>query len=363
MQSVRDSRPGKRSAIILTVVLPVIGAAVGAATHSTSDFRYQAEAVMVADANVLGIAEPSHDETSGRILAEAVELPPVVAAARTTADSERSIEEIVEHTHVEWSRGGGLARVVVEETSEERALALANAIAFQAMDFLRRVAATQGDRPLVLGDFEETTSDWVGSESIFNTPPQRVERTLDEARYGSASLKVECPATPACGPTVRLYNRFEEGMTYTAEGYAKSTIRVPVTMVIGSSPKDVVTGPVRHLGLGWTRLQVTWTPSSNRSFAELGFQTVRGRRPASFYIDGVSLAPPRASPSSSGRAFEKAQKAVVVPARPTQNLDESGATVVWALRGAVLGFAVALAAIGLGLAAHRREHSKQNPDA
>jgi capsular polysaccharide biosynthesis protein len=98
--------------------------------------------VLVAGAKDFGIAGHSRRADSGRILVQAIELSPVVAAARATVDSDRSVEEIVEHTRVEPTSASGFVRIAVTETSEQRAVALANAIAVQAMDLLRRVAAT-----------------------------------------------------------------------------------------------------------------------------------------------------------------------------------------------------------------------------
>lgn len=359
-------RPGRKSAIAALIALPALGAVIAAATHSSSGYRFKAQATVVADATARGIPARARQLERAQVMAEAAALPQVIAAARITTAQNRSVEEIADHVSASVRPGSAIVRITVEEASEARAVALANSIAAQTLAFIERLATTGVDGRTVVGDFEAGPGEWGVRQSVFNTPARIVGQDTSEARFGQASLRAECPATPACGPVLRLYGRFEQGVTYSVAGFARSDRLARVGMLLGATGEDYATGDYRTLQPGWKPLAASWTPQADHSVVEIGFQTATARTTA-YNIDGVTLFDPLASPSgeplresrsSARRALERAEYAAVAGARPTGQVDESSRTAAWALGGALGGLAVALAAITLGRASRRR---RQHP--
>jgi hypothetical protein len=349
--------------------MPILGAGIGAATHAQSDVTYTAEGVIAVNSDTTGIRATQRQLRRARFIASVIELPQVAAGARTMSGSDSSVESIIDRIEVGFVRGSGIVRVEVEDSSEQRAVALANALAVQAMSLARRIVTIRVSGTAVLGDFEETTSEWGIAQSIFTTPPSMDSQTTDAARFGTGSLRVDCPATPACGPILRVYNNFRRDVTYTAEGWARSPAGTTVSMVFGSTPKSFSNSKQRELTPRWKRLVVSWTPATDQSSADVGFQAASRR--STYFIDGVSLFDPVSAPqrelpvglsrSGEGRAFELGRYASLSPARPIGKRDSRMTTVTWALGGALTGLLVALVAVGLGQAARRRQTAEQQP--
>lgn len=351
--------PSRRLTITVVVALPIAGAAIGAGTHAQPVSRYGAAAAIVVDLNSGGTTEAAAQLRRAELVARAAGLPEVLAAARTMVASRRSNDEIAERVGVDFVPGSSLVRIKAREDSEPQALALANAVALQAFSFARRIGLTRAGST-VLGDFEDPVSEWGATQSLFNTPPRALRHVTRGAKFGSGSLRIECPATPACGPVVQVSQHFRRRVTYVATGWAKTPNAADVSMVLGDSPRDVNTGTPRRLGPGWRRLTVSWTPTGDSTSAELGFRT-SSTDAAVFEIDGVRLLDPaglsaealEVSRSSDARAFADARFATVSPARTTGSSESRGLTVRWAIIGALAGLAIVLPALGSGAAARR----------
>jgi hypothetical protein len=355
-----SGRPSRRLWVVAAVTLPILAAAVAGATHAQPTLRYTAAATIVVEGDRGGIAGAARQERRARLVKAVVELPEVLAAARTMVASDRSVGELADQTEVRSVPGEGLIRLSVHEKSEREALSIANAIAVQALYFARRVSTSQGGTTVV-GDFEEPLSEWGATPSRFNIPPRLVGGGAEGARVGSRTLRVVCPPTPPCGPVVKLYQHFRRGVTYIAEGWARSAGRVRLEMVFGASPRDVSTGPQRRLVGGWQRLAVRWTPAANRSSAELGVRTTSPGG-AVYEIDGVRLFDPvgvstrglqGSPPLSIPTSFENTRFATVSSALPTGKIESHMDTLKWTVGGALAGLALVVAAFGCGAAASR----------
>jgi hypothetical protein len=342
---------GRTSAVAALVILPAVGASVAASAHRSPDFGVGAQAVIAVDPDARAVAEPQ----GSQLLSEAVDLRQVASAASVRATSDRSIDEILDHTDVTSVPGSTIVRIDVEEESQTRALALANAIALSAADFLRQLIGTGVNQAEVVGNFEEPTSDWGTAPSVFSTPASRLAHANGTAKAGSASLSVDCPPAPACGPTVRVYSHFVDGETYIAEGYFRSQQRVPMTLVFGANPDDLTNSAVERGDDGWVRLRAEWTPLHPHDVAEVGFQTAWGARAADYFVDAVTIRGPGTSEAAARKALGGSDVASVSAARPTGSTGESGTTVRWALAGALGGLAVAGLAVAMGNAAQRRQ--------
>lgn len=357
-------RVSRRAIIVAMIALPLLGAAIGAGTHAQPAVRYVGEATIF----VQGQAGRGTSKRLGRLVARGAELPEVLTAARKMMASPLSTQELAERSDGVFLPEVALVRIRARDQDRNRALSTANAIGIQALNYARRVASSRGGATVV-GDFEEPQTEWGATQSLFNTAPRRLER-VPSGMFGSASLRASCPGTPTCGPTVRLSQYFERGVTYLAEGWARADGRASVEMVLGGASDDVSTGTPTALGQGWRKLTVAWAPAADRTSAELGFRMSSSDR-AAFQIDGVRLLGtvsesargfPASRPAARRLAFEDARFATLSPARPARAAGGRNRTLGWALIGSLGGAGVALVALACGAAARRVEHRRRSAD-
>lgn len=352
-------------AIAALCLAPVAGAAAGAASHPV---RFTAEAIVVADSsstlqgtgNLLSLPAPPQER-----LQRFSEVLLLRQVARAVQESTRIEGDLRDRMTLEGSPARGLLRIVVRDESPDPAKTLADAFGQQSLNFINSLEALNG-ADLPIGDFETTALDnWGAITPRFSLPPNRLSRSTSAARFNSASLEVECPASAGCGPTVRLYYPFSAAVPYTAQGWAKTRDRrTPVAMVLGATSDDLGGGTPLRLRRSWRRFTVTWTPKEDHDFAELTFQTAADRA-TTFNVDGVSLANPSGASAGDGAGlsrasetllFERGPYVTISAARNTGALEEK--TAVWALIGGGLGFLVALAGVGLGAVAARRREQR-----
>lgn len=353
--------------IVLAILLPCVGAAVGVGLHPKPEFRFAAESGISVrrGPGVAGTLSP-YQLVVARYASEVVTLPQVIGGARTAALSSRSVSDITRDTTVVVNPVLGSVQIRVREVSEASALALANALAEGALSFVRANFFGSRDGTRALGDFEDPgLQGWGTVRSAFNQPPLELRSVQGSARFGSGKLRVTCPPAPGCGPSLRVYGAFRKGTTYTAEAWHRSTTnRIRVGLVLGVSSGDLGVGEARRLAPTWRRVVASWTPKADAASAELALQTRSANR-AILEIDGVSVFDPNVfetrtaprprgveSPGDAASAFRLARLAAFVPAAPV--IDDRDDSLPWALKGAVAGLLVALGAIGLARSARRR---------
>lgn len=345
--------------IALMILLPCVGAAIGAALHPSSGLRYGGEAAIAL----------TPDADSGQLSrhAGAVKLSQVISGARAAAHSTRSVSNIADHTTVVVEPRLRLVLVRVRAEDPAKALALANALADGAMSFIRSTLVSSPDGSRTLGDFEDaSTEQWGVVRSAFNHRPLKLRPVQGSAHRGSGKLRVTCPRGPSCGPSVRVYGSFREGATYSVQGWVRSLVtRVRVSLVLGVSSTDLGVSRARGLSPGWRRLKAFWTPKADAAWTEVAFQTQTTPRGASFDIDRVSLFDPlavgmqqvagRRAAATSGRGSRPSQEAPsasIVPAVPVVQNREN--PMLAALVGGLGGLVMATAAVGLAQLARRR---------
>ena len=344
---------GRTSAGLVLVVGTVAGAAVGAGLHPAPKFRYTAEAVI-----------DSHgarsDYAARKRLARLVEtfdLGQVTQAVRETTNLTGDIRNRVT---VSANSATDLVRVKARERSPTAAVALANAYATQAVNFVKVLDSVRGER-LPLGDFESGLDGW-SAVSRFAAPPTSLRVVHNTARFSSSALRVTCAPQAGCGPSLHIYYPFEARTIYEAAGWARaSTGRPRTTMVFGANPSDYTAIVPIRLRKSWTRYRVRWNPRHDHPVAELTFQTA-AKRPAQFYVDGVSMsvgvsnvARRSDGGANEARVFTNRLSADISPASPGRTIRSR--TARWAVIGAVVGLAAALWTVGIGWSATRRRQN------
>lgn len=340
----------REACIASAIVLSCIGAAIAALAAPAQGLRYGAEAAIAVERD----SPPARADH----YAAAATLPQVIAGARVAAGSSLAASHIAERTVVGVKPALGLVLVRVQETSQARALALANGLAEQALLFVKANVAGPHDGVRELGDFESGGSQGWTHASAFHSRPLNLQPMQGGARFGAGKLRIACAAKSACGPALRVYGSFHERATYLAEGWVRSTAgRSRVTLLVGL-PGSVGISPGDRFSAGWRRLRAIWTPKADSSSAEVAVQ-VTSPRPVTFDLDGVRLfdslvdtedvtggrrgrpGPVSARPSGS-----------LVPAVPLEVDRKSPAGP--GLLGAGAGLVVALTAIGFAQLARRR---------
>ena len=347
----RGWRPGRRAALIVVLTAPVAGAAIFAGLYPPPEFRYRAEAsVLAGDGKV---ARESLERLAGTL-----ELPQILRATATAVGAPQPIApgrvSVREHDEA------GIMRVEVRDRTREAALRSAESLLAHAISFVETGSALRDGAVAPIADFEDAT-DGLITTSPFTSPPARTIRTSRTARYGEKSLRVTCRRRPACGVALRVPFPFREGSTYLAQAWARSasprTPRRPVSLVIGAKPSDLAVGRAQALPRGWRSYQVEWSPRRSSSHANIALQT-EGRGATTYYLDGVSLRLSRARRVKDDRAFRVARDRLLpLPARAAGEVVPNAAP--WALRGAGLGLAAGAAAVAAGAAAARRRDRQQ----
>jgi hypothetical protein len=304
-------------------------------------------------------------------MADVVKLPSVVAGARASLATGPTVPEIIRETKVALVPGRDAIRIKTRELNAGGSTSLANALGRETVNFARATVPDPGRGASVVGNFDGDDDGWTGSSS-FSTPPlnsspfsTRPLKTTPVGAQGRGSrgfLRVVCPATASCGPALNLRTGFSRGRTYRATAWARSPGRAQVSMVLGSSGRDVAVGRYRDLRSQWRPLSVTWIPRIAASSAELTFQTTTARS-QSYDVDDVLFRetaaglrrPQLAGGASRSGAARLIGSATVLTGRYIGTTADGWTTFAWAALGAVVGLATAAGAVGLGLAARRRQ--------
>jgi hypothetical protein len=334
-------------AFAVAILMACIGAAVGAASRPGSRYRFAAEA---------GIAvRPASGAAGLRRYAAAVALPQVVSGAHAATRSPHSDATIQDNTSVAVVAAVRMVLIRVRDSSNTAAVALANALAERAQEFVRTNLEGTRDGVRHVGDFERGDRDeWGLVRSAFNARPLQMRSSQDAARFGSGSLQVTCGGKRACGPSRRFYGSFHQGVEYSATAWVRSqSARSPVVLALGASGADVGVGRSRTLSTSWQRLVARWSPYADAGSAEVAVQSF-GRHQVSFAVDGVNLTDPFAA-AAGDEARPPSQLPApprLVAAVPVENPRGMPATA--ALLGAAAGLAAALGALALALLAQRR---------
>lgn len=314
--------------------------------HPQSIYRYKAEALIL-------VESPATSERQAALarleaLRREIFLAHVAEAARRQSGAEGNLRDRL--TLEDGPQDG--VRIIVRDRSETGAVALANAFAAQALNF----PAVETSDSVSLGDFETGTEQWGATRSVFSLPPAEMRVVSETPKEGASSLRVVCSGDPGCGVSLLVTRSFRTGITYTASAWLRSkSATAAIGLVLGANSEDFATGGGR-LRSAWTQYSVEWTPTRNVTGAELSIQ-IDAQRPATFDVDNVVLGEQRAARESRSRLGRRArgeQALAVVPAVPSGTT--GGATVTWTLIGGGLGLLVAIAAVGFGLLARRRQH-------
>jgi hypothetical protein len=332
-------------ALFAVVVAVLIGAGLGAAFHPQSDYRYEAEALVLVDSTSASDTQAALARLQA--LRTEIFLPHVAEAARRQTGAQG---DLLDRLQVEDGPEDGV-RIIVRDKSATSAVALANAFAAQAVNF---PAIETTDR-LLLGNFENGIEQWGSGRSVFSVPPTDLRLVSETPKEGSAALRVVCNGDPGCGVSLRVTRSFRTGITYRTSAWLRSVgaSAAPIGLVLGASAEDFATGGGR-LRPTWTQYSVDWTPSRNVTGAELSIH-VNAARAATFDIDDVALGEQRAAqpPSTLGRRARGEQALNVVPAVPAGTV--AGSTLKWALIGAGFGLGVAIVVLWFGQLARSRQ--------
>ena len=352
-------RPGRRSGIALVVIAPLAGSAIGGglAARTTPE---RAEAVVV-----VGAGSGPSDANRAAVVRAVVALartPAMAAAAQEIAASsgERLLApaDVPKDLRVTGEPAAGLVRIDASANTASIAQAVAGAVASQVTFTARRLAlGTGGNSRMVVGDFEDASTEWREPSSM-SIPPSRARIVHGGARYNSSYLAVTCRSGPGCGPTAHVRYPFRAGTPYVATMWARARQRrVRVAAILGV-PVDVRSAHPVALTPSWQRMEVRWTPRRGLGSAEVGVQT-RGRGAVSFDLDGVLLSTPGVTGGGSptaqaeAQAFRAARFADALPARSI-GAAHSSRTVTGALVGGAAGLLAGLLGTAAGLAARRR---------
>ena len=285
------------------------------------------------------------------MLGRLIELNPVIQRVKRRARAAGSLDELRGRITSKFDLNVGTMVILARDRSPALAAALANAVSNQAVDIAQQLQTADGRADLVVGDFEIGLGAWI-EPSHFSATPTTVDLVTGNARYGRRWLRSTCDRAPGCGPTAVVNYPFRAGVPYAASAWLRSFDESRVSMLFGTSPRDVSIGPVKGVPPTWTRVTVRWVPQTDASRAEVSFLR-RGSSRGAFGVDGVLISDPRLSPAGAvgvasqaeeAKAMRLAQRvATVIPAE-SRGVVSSG-TVPWTLGGAAMGLLVALAAI------------------
>lgn len=328
------------------MLLPCLGAAIGAASHPKPDSRFGSEATVAVRRDAPKTGAISGAQLQVGQYAAAVMVPEVIEAARVLAKSGRTSSEIARGMTVLVEPGPQLVRIRVRDTNEAAASALAAALATISVNYVRARTFLRRSGTHVLGAFEDPVGrPWGAVTSRFATPPRDTRTTLGSARFGVGKLRVTCPATSTCGAAVRIYGSFRAGIRYTAEGWIRSPrSHGAAQLVFGMAATNRAVTAAQGLTPTWRRIRVAWTPRRHAVWTDVVFRTTSSDR-WPFELDGVRLLGQR-------RAVYVAPPASFV--RTAVSIDNHGGVLRDALLGALAGLVVACAAIGLSHQARRR---------
>ncbi len=356
-------------AVVLGLTLG--GATIGAASNVAPSDRFAAESVV----GIQHDSGPLPDDPALRrirweALAEIARLPEVLTRASRTARDAGSVEDVRRRTTVRGVPGGSVLRVRARGRSPATARALADAVASQAVVYVRDLnrrnfVGTGGPRRF---SFEDGVDGWGIGEPEFSFEPRRVVRDVDEARVGSASLRADCDARPGCGPSVEVRGDYNAPAVYTARAFLRSPDDdVRVQLVLGSASKQVTAGPELALSDAWRQTAVRFTPKSTASSLQLSVQKLTPGA-ASIFVDDAILSKTDEANDQDVEAVARRTSVRIRAARAaaedrysvvegTTLVDQAQPrTALWTLVGGLAGLLAALTGIAAATVARRRRH-------
>ena len=343
------------------LALPLIGAAIGAASKPGSSLRYRAEATLAVDLGSEGIrGDVVRRNARLQLLSDAARSPAALAAVSDALGGTLGVEDLRRRTDVARHPGAGTVIVTARGPDDEAAASLANAVALEALAFVRTAIPDPRRGGFPVGDFEAGVEGWT-IDSRFSVRPTFLGLDTRAARYNNSSLRARCGPDQGCGPATVVGFPFRVGQEYVASGWVRANRPMPVKLVFGATPEDVISSPERRAVRRWRRLVVVWRPQRNYATGEIGIQTQAPGNVA-LNVDGVLLIDPATSPVARlDAALPFAEEAValrtgsyagLVPARAGG--EETNRTARAAGLGAGAGLLVAGVALGCGLLARRR---------
>jgi hypothetical protein len=351
-------RPRWRALAPLLALLPIVGAAIGAAAHPPPVSHYRAEASVIPS----GVS-PAQRRATATLMAGMAELPGVVdAAVSSTLRQGTRITSRIYPT--------GMLTLEVSSQTQPTALVVANALA-QRVTSLGESTVDRADHlaGIVVGNFNLGFGSWA-EPSQFDLKAQQLS-IEPRGRLGHTSLKVQCTTGPGCGATGFLTYPFRVGVTYTATALVRnqpgSSASPEVHMLLGSNDGDVVTGKGILARRKWREVSVSWSPKTQSTdTVEIGAQSYD--RSATFLLSEVIMTDPTGllnSPvagtltlAQRARVIGEAATATIVPARAIGQA--TGSTLKWALIGLAVGTLMAIAAVAGGGVAGRRRREHQS---
>jgi hypothetical protein len=325
-----------------------------------ADRRLKLAAAAVAAATLAGaaigaaLAPPPKDAYSAETLVDVRSIAPrapalVAAETRTLGALLRSTQARQEvatmfsgaplgQPRIVANAPAGTVRILVYAATDFTARRTSGLYLLAALEFFRaeqaRVLGT-----VALGDFERGLDGWQETASLFVRPSVRSRRVLADARFGRASLRIDC-AVRGCGASRRVFYPFKAGVEYRFSAWVRAVAPQPAKIdAVAGVPGDRARSQEIPLGSGWTRLAVTWTPRADATSAEFALRDDSTR--SSFLADGATFTDTaaRAAPRPDAVVFARRQaEPLVYPARTTA-----------VRRGSAAGSAAAGAGIGLGV--------------
>jgi hypothetical protein len=348
----------------MVVLAAFAGAAIGAIARPVPPNPYTADGVVAIQPDVPAAAnELALQRARWQRAAEALRLPQVVSRIAIIANRPEAAVSAGDRLTARGRPETGLFVIRARDTTAKGAYDLAAAATRATSEFLRVSTGSRGPgTPRTAFDFEDGRQGWGVGRSQFLLPLTRTRGVRGAARGGQGLLRTRCStAREGCGTWVSIGRSFAPGNVYSATAWVRGAQgRVPLRLVLGSSPANVATGPTASVSRDWTRIAVRWAPSALVGTAELGVQ-VDGPGPVTFDTDQASVRG-RGGPLPPPRAADRPDRYTVVGA-PQGSGKLRASTAGSALVGGAIGLAAGLGGLAFGRLARRRRHqAEQQPD-
>jgi hypothetical protein len=153
------------------------------------------------------------------------------------------------------------------------------------------------------GGFESSAAGHDASAGYFTSPATSVTRDSSIAHSGAASGLVTVPGWAAYeGEHYRITQSFRQGVKYAFSVWVRSasaTNNVNVALGTGSDNAGASNGPIALSGT-WQKLTGTWTPTADRSSADVGvYLPGEAGSSKTFHLDDLSVYERRVSATDS----------------------------------------------------------------
>jgi hypothetical protein len=357
------------------LMLPFLGAILGAVMSPVPANRFLAESVVMVHANDGGPGNPAE----WRAFVDALWLPPVISATRSNAAPRDSLESVRGRIDALGDPTSGLVRVRGRSDNQATAMVLADTATEQALVYMRRVAFSNLVETEAKTDweFEDGADGWASTLSRFASRPKVIAVTHAHARFGSSSLRIDCRARRGgCGAAIAIQRPFGPGIAYEANAYLSALRPTRLRLVFGGSSKDVAVSQTLRVGSAWRLFTLTWTPKSRFPSAELATQATSGGHHV-YFVDSARVRDPFQPLQPAAQRAEVAQEAAIRARRAAVEdrytlasaAQPSGTLASSTGRAVLVGAAIGLAALigGMLLAnwsnrRRRRQKAERKPD-